>query len=211
MTKVARLWLSRASLGLVLVGLAAMVVGYFAGFDGFGVCLAAAGLFAAVMGFWLSEVFSRPGEDEADAQIRESRRDAEQRKWAYTVLVMPICSLGVNMLSSNALREWGNDAQATVTSAMLLGPLMTGLGFVFLTSGLRNKHAQKWLNDELMLAYWASAMAWGFVAAFVALCVVFGVMLWRMQLALPMMPFVLWGTLLVAALRLWWQVRRADG
>ena len=204
-------WIGRGGMVLVVAGLAAMVMGYFVGVETYGIWLMLAGFVMALIGVMLAGKFTTSREPKGAVRSGESRRDSEQRKWATSVLIVPVGSLPMCIFSSDALLEMVHGSQPTVTSAMVLGPLMIGLGFVVLVRGLSHKDAQKWLNDELMRAYLASAMGWGFVAAFLGLCVVFGVMLWRMPMVLPLMPMVMWLVLGVASVRLWWQVRRADG
>ncbi|WP_292050499.1 MULTISPECIES: hypothetical protein [unclassified Brevundimonas] len=140
-----------------------------------------------------------------------TKRDAEQEKWSYSVLLMGLFSLPLCVLSSRDLWTFANGLGEPRLSAMALGPLATGMAFVFIWKGLeKGAHAQRWLDDELMRAYRASAMAWGFVAAFVAMCVVFGLMLWQVPVAVAAMPFAMWLTVSTAGVRLWWQVRDAE-
>ena len=211
MAEIKRSWFSRGGVVLAVVGLAGIVTGAFVGIDTYGVWLMAGGLFLVLIGMLIDEKFAKLQKSKEAGVRGEPRRDIEQRKWAYTVLLMPIVSFGMCIFSSDELLEMVRGLQPEITSRMLLGPLMVVFGFVFLARGLSHKDAQKWLNDELMRTYHANAMAWGFVAAFVGLLVAFGLMLWRMPAALVATPFLMWSALLVASLRLWWQVRRADG
>lgn len=137
-------------------------------------------------------------------------RDRHQRQWVTRMATQCFGLLAMALISSRHLWLATNGGDGSLWVAVTFGPVVALASFALLWRGLEGKHA-KFLDDELMRAYHANAMAWGFVAAFLGLWVVFGVMLWRMPLVLPLMPMVMWLVLGVASLRLWWQVRRADG
>jgi hypothetical protein len=137
-------------------------------------------------------------------------RDRQQRQWVTTMAAQCFGLLAMALISSRHLWQVVHGDESSLWVAVVFGPVVALLSFVLLWRGLEGKQA-KFLDDELMRAYHANAMGWGFASAFVGLCVVFGLMIWREQVALAAMPVVMWATIAVASVRLWWQVRRADG
>ena len=169
-----------------------------------------AGVAVVVMAFARAGLFARDGYTDRVERKMGGRRDVAQGKWAYVVGIVPITSLPVCMMSSEALWQMVNGANDVALSKAALGPLLTVGWFVYLMFGHRGRQERRWLHDELMVAYHGSAMTWGFAAAFAGLVVVLGLMLWKLPVAVAAMPYVMLAVVWVAGLRLWWQVREAE-
>ncbi|MEG1452533.1 hypothetical protein [Brevundimonas sp.] len=170
-----------------------------------------AGLAVVVLAFARAGRFMRDGNTDIVERKMGGRRDVAQGKWAYAVGIVPITSLPVCMMSSEALWQMANGAGDVMLSKALLGPLLAACWFVYLMFGHRGRQERRWLHDELMVAYHGSAVTWGFAAAFAGLGVLFGLMVWKLPVAMAAMPYVMLAVVWVAGLRLWWQVRRAEG
>lgn len=169
-----------------------------------------AGVAVVVLAFAMAGRFARDGHTDRVERTMGGRRDVAQCKWAYAVGIVPITSLPVCMMSSEALWQMANGANDVALSKAALGPLLAAGWFVYLMFGHRGRQERRWLHDELMVAYHASAMTWGFATAFAGLVAVFGLMLWRLPVAVAAMPYVMLAVVWVAGLRLWWQVREAE-
>lgn len=170
-----------------------------------------AGVAVVVLAFARAGRFSRDANTDFVERKMGGRRDMAQGKWAYAVGIVPITSLPVCMMSSEALWQMANGDSDVALSKAALGPLLAACWFVYLMFGHRGRQERRWLHDELMVAYHGSAMTWGFATAFAGLAVVFGLMLWKLPVAMAAMPYVMLAVVWVAGLRLWWQVRRAEG
>lgn len=205
-----RQWTDRTGKVLLVVG-SASLLGSLLVEPQFETVLAVVGIALLAVGGGATYWANPRGYSERDLARSGTKRDAEQRKWAFGVLLSGLVALPFCVLSSLTLWAFANGVEMPARGVMVLGPLLALSAFLAVSQGLRNgDYARKWLHDELMRTYQLNAMGWGFVAAFGGLAVIFGLMLWRMPVALAAMPLVMGLAVAAAGTRLWWQVRGGE-
>lgn len=133
--------------------------------------------------------------------------DARQTQWALGMALMPVGLVAISPLTGDLLWQIANQ-QALEVRYPLLWFVVWSVGLVAqLTWG----SPRGGLGDELMRACLASALSWGLVAALLGMVALGMLVLVGAQAVVTAVPVVFSLVLWVIGLRLWWQVRRADG
>jgi len=133
--------------------------------------------------------------------------DVRQSQWALSMAIIPISLVFISPFTGDALWKVASQ-QALEARWPLLIFVVWALGLV---AQLAWGSPRGGLGDELMRACLGSALAWGFVAALTGMVVLGLLVLVGAQAVVMAVPVVFSLVLWAVGLRLWWQVRRADG